>query len=141
MGAFVMLSSQDFLTLYLGMELMSIPVYFLIASSFVYRRASVEGALKYFIAGSLASLFYLLSLGIIYYFIGAISFKEVFIKLAQGLYKKEMILALLLILSAFSVKLSLVPFHMWALMPMKPLPFLLLPSWQVLLSLLLWQLL
>ncbi len=114
MGAFVMLSSQDFLTLYLGMELMSIPVYFLIASSFVYRRASVEGALKYFIAGSLASLFYLLSLGIIYYFIGAISFKEVFIKLAQGLYKKEMILALLLILSAFSVKLSLVPFHMWA---------------------------
>lgn len=114
LGAFVMLSSQDFLTLYLGMELMSIPVYFLIASSFVYRRASVEGALKYFIAGSIASLFFLLSLGIIYYFMGTISFKEVFIKLTQGLYKKEMMVTILLILSAFSVKLSLVPFHMWA---------------------------
>ncbi len=114
MGAFVMLSSQDFLTLYLGMELMSIPVYFLIASSFVYKSSSVEGALKYFIAGSLASLFFLLGLGIIYYFLGAVSFKEVFLKLAQGLYKRELFLALLLILAAFSVKLSLVPFHMWA---------------------------
>lgn len=114
MGAFIMLSSQDLLTLFLGMELMSIPVYFLIATAFVYRRTSLEGALKYFIVGSVASLFFLLGLGIVYYLMGSVYFKEIFMKLAQNMYKKELILALLLILAAFSIKLSLVPFHMWA---------------------------
>ncbi len=114
LGAFVMLSSQDLLTLFLGMELLSIPVYFLIATAYVYNRASLEGALKYFVAGSIASLFFLLGVGIIYYLVGALSFKEIFVKLAQNISKKELIIALLLILGAFSIKLSLVPFHMWA---------------------------
>ena len=114
MGAFIMVASQDLLTLYLGMELMSIPVYFLIASSFVYNRNSLEGSLKYFIAGAIASALIILGLALVYYSIGQLSLKEIFVQLVQGLKKKELLLALLLILSGFSIKLSLVPFHMWA---------------------------
>ncbi|MFN4220038.1 MAG: NADH-quinone oxidoreductase subunit N [bacterium] len=114
MGAFIMLSAQDLLTLFLGMELMSIPVYFLIATGYVYKRASIEGALKYFIVGSLASLLFLLGLGIVYYLMGSVYFKDIFLKLTQNIYKKELTTALFLIIGAFSIKLSLVPFHMWA---------------------------
>lgn len=114
LGAYVMLSGQDFLTLFLGIELMSIPIYFLIASSFVYKRVSIEGAIKYFIVGALGSLFYILALGIIYYLTGSLYFDAFFNKLAQGLYKSEVLIAFLFLLIAFSIKLSLVPFHMWA---------------------------
>lgn len=114
LGAFIMLSSQDFLSLFLGMELMSIPIYFSIASGYVYRKNSLEGALKYFIAGSISSLFFLLSIGVIYYKTGSLYLKDVFIDLAQQLHKKELFLALIFLLSSFSIKLSMVPFHMWA---------------------------
>ncbi len=114
LGSFIAISSQDFLTLYLGLELMSIPVYFLIATSFVYQRFSLEGAIKYFIVGAIASLFFLLSLAIIYYCVGSLAFRNVFLNLAQGTFKKELLYALVFILTAFSIKLSLVPFHMWA---------------------------
>ncbi|MEZ0343364.1 MAG: NADH-quinone oxidoreductase subunit N [Caldimicrobium sp.] len=113
-GAFVMVASQDLLTLYLGMELMSIPVYFLIASNFVYGRNSLEGSLKYFIAGALASAFIILGLALVYHSQGSLIFKDIFTNLAQGLNKKELFAALILILAGFSIKLSLVPFHMWA---------------------------
>lgn len=113
-GAFVMVASQDLLTLYLGMELMSIPVYFLIASNFVYGRNSLEGSLKYFIAGALASAFIILGLALVYHSQGSLIFKDIFTNLAQGLNKKELFVALILILAGFSIKLSLVPFHMWA---------------------------
>ncbi len=114
MGAFVMIASQDLLTLYLGMELMSIPIYFLIASNFIYERNSLEGSLKYFIAGALASAFIILGLALVYHSAGSLIFRDVFTHLGQGLSKRELFVALILILTGFSIKLSLVPFHMWA---------------------------
>ncbi|MFN3406510.1 MAG: NADH-quinone oxidoreductase subunit N [Caldimicrobium sp.] len=114
MGAFIMLSSQDLLTLFLGLELMSIPVYFLIGSSYVYKKNSLEGALKYFIAGAISSLLFLLGLGIVYYLIGSLYLKDLFVKLVQNTYKKELFIGFLFFLGAFSIKLSFVPFHMWA---------------------------
>ncbi|MFN3504729.1 MAG: NADH-quinone oxidoreductase subunit N [Caldimicrobium sp.] len=114
MGAFIMLSSQDLLTLFLGIELMSIPVYFLIGAGYVYKINSLEGALKYFIAGAISSLLFLLGLGIVYYLIGSLYLKDIFVKLTQNVYKKELLIGFLFFLSAFSIKLSFVPFHMWA---------------------------
>lgn len=117
LGVYIMLSSQDFLTLFLGMELMSIPIYFLIASSYVYKKVSIEGAIKYFVVGAIGSLFYILALGIAYYMTGSLYFDALFSKLVQGLYKSEIFIAsltFLFLLIAFSIKLSLVPFHMWA---------------------------
>lgn len=113
-GAYVMVASQDLLTLYLGMELMSIPLYFLIASNYVFGRNFIEGSLKYFIAGALASAFIILGLAISYYSLGSLILRELFTHLAQGFNKRELLAALILILAGFSIKLSLVPFHMWA---------------------------
>lgn len=113
-GAFIMVASQDLLTLYLGMELMSIPIYFLIASSFLYMKNALEGAFKYFVAGALASAFIILGLGIVYFSVGTLTLREIFTSLAQGAHRKELLIALIFLLSGFSVKLSLVPFHMWA---------------------------
>lgn len=113
-GAFLMVSAMDLITIYLSIELMSFSVYFLIALNYAYNKSSLEGSLKYFIIGSLGSIFLLLGLGVVYYFSGTFYLKEIFVKLSQGLYKKELLLGMLLILASFSIKLSLVPFHMWA---------------------------
>lgn len=113
-GAFLMLSGMDLVTIYLAMELMSFPVYFLIALNYIYYRASLEGALKYFIVGSLGSIFILIGLGVIYYFGGSFVLQEIFNKLAQNLYFREFLIGFIFILIGFSIKLSLVPFHMWA---------------------------
>ncbi|MDF2953658.1 MAG: NADH:ubiquinone oxidoreductase subunit 2 [Thermodesulfobacterium sp.] len=113
-GAFLMLSGMDLVTIYLALELMSFPVYFLIALNYAYNRPSLEGALKYFLVGSLGSVFILLGLGIIYYFAGTFVLQEISQVLAQNLYLKELLIGFVFILVGFSIKLSLVPFHMWA---------------------------
>lgn len=114
LGAYVMLSSQDLLTLFLGLELLSIPLYFLIATNTLYQRRSVEGAIKYFIAGGISSLFFILSTGIFYYLTGSLYFNEILAKLALGDFRSEVMAGLVFLVIAFSIKLSLVPFHMWA---------------------------
>ncbi|MCS7199727.1 MAG: NADH-quinone oxidoreductase subunit N [Caldimicrobium sp.] len=113
-GAYVMISSQDFLTLFLGLELMSVSLYFLIASQFLYKRHALEGSLKYFIAGAVSATFYILFLCILYYATGSIYFEEVIKKLSQGHLRGELLVSFVFFLGAFSIKLSLVPFHMWA---------------------------
>uniref|UniRef100_A0A7V6CE63 NADH-quinone oxidoreductase subunit N n=1 Tax=Thermodesulfobacterium geofontis TaxID=1295609 RepID=A0A7V6CE63_9BACT len=113
-GAFLMLSGMDLITIYLAMELMSFPVYFLIALNYVYNRPSLEGALKYFIVGSLGSVFILIGLGIVYYFTGTFILQEISQILEKSLYLKELLAGFIFILIGFSIKLSLVPFHMWA---------------------------
>lgn len=113
-GSFIMLSSQDFLTLFLGLELTSIPIYFLIATNFLYQRRSIEGAIKYFIVGALGSLFFILALGIFYYLSGSLYFDIILTKVAQGDRREEFLAGIVFLLVGFSIKLSLVPFHMWA---------------------------
>ncbi len=114
-GSFIMLSAMDLLTIYLGLELMSFPVYFLIALNYAYNKTSLEGSLKYFLMGSLGSLFILVGLGIIYYFIGTFTLSEISHKLINHFVdNKILLLAFIFLLGGFSIKLSFVPFHMWA---------------------------
>ena len=70
LGSFVMVSAMDLLTFYIAVELMSFPVYFLIALNYADNKASLEGALKYFIVGCLGSVFNLIGLALVYYFTG-----------------------------------------------------------------------
>ncbi len=114
-GSFIMISAMDLLTIYLGLELMSFPVYFLIALNYAYNKTSLEGSLKYFLMGSLGSLFILIGLGIVYYFIGTFTLSEISHKLlSHAVGNKILLLAFIFILGGFSIKLSFVPFHMWA---------------------------
>ncbi|WP_265733716.1 NADH-quinone oxidoreductase subunit N, partial [Acinetobacter baumannii] len=93
---------------------MSIPIYFLIATNFLYQRRSIEGAIKYFIVGALGSLFFILALGIFYYLSGSLYFDTILTKVAQGDRREEFLAGIAFLLVGFSIKLSLVPFHMWA---------------------------
>jgi len=113
-GASIAVSAMDFVTLYLGIELLSIPVYFLIATNAVYDKKNVEGALKYFVVGCLSSVLLWLAIGIIYYQCGALEFKEVFFNSAQLPNKNYIVFAALILIAGFSIKMALVPFHMWA---------------------------
>ncbi|NPA38830.1 MAG: NADH-quinone oxidoreductase subunit N [Thermodesulfobacteria bacterium] len=114
LGAFFMVSAMDLITIDLSMELMSFPLYFLIALNFADIRKSVEGAFKYFLLGSLGSVFFLIGIAFVYYLTHSVDLlviSKVFQK--YGLSKLG-ILAFIFLLAGFSIKLAMVPFHMWS---------------------------
>lgn len=113
-GMFVMTTAYHFLTLYIGLELMSFPLYILCA----YHRQSSKGseaALKYFVTGALASGFLLFGISLIYGVTQSFGFVNVGLALSNAS-GNEIIMALVgiaFVLAGFAFKLGLAPFHMW----------------------------
>jgi NADH-quinone oxidoreductase subunit N len=106
-----MISSDSFLTLFLGLEIMSLPVYALVLLAF-RRPESAEAALKYLVLSGAASATFLMGVSFLYgatesmslsAFAAALSFRD---PLAMA--------AVVLILAAFFLKAAVVPFHTWA---------------------------
>ncbi|MBF0368078.1 MAG: NADH-quinone oxidoreductase subunit NuoN [Magnetococcales bacterium] len=113
LGAMIMASSGDFLTLYLGLELMSLSIYILAA----YRRddpKSNEAGLKYFLLGSLASGLLLYGISMIYGNTGTTLFSELPAILQQGHLSAGLGLGLVLVIAGLAFKIAAAPFHMWA---------------------------
>ena len=125
LGAGVMLSASHVLTLYIGLELMSFSLYILTAFSHMtpqtagehaHNARSSEAALKYFVLGSLASGLVLFGASLVYAQTGTLAFAP----LAQSLQAAAAtgvapltFFAVVLLLSGFVFKLSLVPLHVW----------------------------
>jgi NADH-quinone oxidoreductase subunit N len=114
-GAAVMVSAESLLTLFLGLEIMSMSVYVLVA----FKRssaASVEAGMKYFIMGSVASAFLLYGMAFLYGISGGTSYVEIQRALAAPSANSDLWLglAVTLIVGAFLFKVAAVPFHMWA---------------------------
>ena len=112
-GMLVMTSANHLLVVYLGLELMSLCLYAMVA---FYRddRLAVESAMKYFVLGALASSILLYGMSLLYGLTGSLSLPE--IHLAAGTLDQEnlgLILAVVLIVVALAFKLGAVPFHMW----------------------------
>lgn len=116
-GAMVLISSHDFLTFYLGLELHSLPLYLLAAINRKSIRSS-ESGMKYFILGCLASGILLFGISIVYGFSGTTNFSEFFNLYFSNSMSPEVPAAVLfgfiLIISAMFFKISAAPFHMWA---------------------------
>lgn len=113
-GALAMATAIDLVTLYVGLELLSISSYVLVA---VRKRAvkSVEGAAKYLIMGSIGSAVLLYGMSFIYGIGGTtnmVSLGHIGMTLWHQ-YPSVVLLSFILMLSGMSVKLSIVPFHMW----------------------------
>ena len=113
LGMLVMLSSNDFITLYLGLELQSLSLYVLAAIKKDSLKSS-EAGLKYFILGALASGFFLFGVSLLFGITGTTSFTM----LSTNLLSPEnnsllLVLSIVLILSSIAFKLSIAPFHMW----------------------------
>ena len=113
LGIGVMLSANNFLVVYLGLELMSLSLYALVAMRRDHAD-STEAAMKYFVLGALASGFLLYGLSMMYGATGSLDIPEVFKALGTGQPNQGvLILAVVFIVAGLGFKLGAVPFHMW----------------------------
>jgi NADH-quinone oxidoreductase subunit N len=117
LGMMVMISANHFLTLYLGLELMSLCLYSLVALN-RDSAVSIEAAMKYFVLGALASGLLLYGMSMIYGATGTLEITEV-AKGAAGILQRDhpskIVLAfgLVFVVSGLAFKVGVVPFHMW----------------------------
>lgn len=114
LGQMVMISGNNFLIIYLGLELMSLSLYALVA----LRRnsaVSTEAAMKYFVLGALSSGFLLYGISMLYGATGSLDLNEVAKMTASGTVNKTvLVFGVVFIVSGLAFKLGVVPFHMWA---------------------------
>jgi NADH-quinone oxidoreductase subunit N len=110
-GVCLLASAESFLTLFLGIELMSIPVYVLVLMG--YRRPeSAEAALKYLVLSGTASASFLMGASLIYGSTGSLALES--FALALGSPSLLAGTAVVMVVSAFFLKAAIVPFHGWA---------------------------
>jgi NADH-quinone oxidoreductase subunit N len=114
LGMFVMISARHFLSLYLGLELLSLALYAMVAMERDSARAT-EAAMKYFVLGALASGLLLYGMSLIYGLTGSLELGQVAVSLHAGV-KSEVVLVfgLVFIVAGLGFKLGAAPFHMWA---------------------------
>ena len=111
LGIFVMVSAGSLLTMYIGVELLSLSLYAMVAFD---RDSGVaaESAIKYFVLGAIASGILLYGMSMIYGLTGTLLFDELAVKLG-GSPGPGVILGVVFIVVAVSFKFGAVPFHMW----------------------------
>ena len=113
LGMMVLVSAGSFLTLYLGLELLSLSLYAMVALDRESRLAC-EAAMKYFVLGALASGILLYGISMIYGSTGSLAFPEVAASIAApGPMRLTMVLGLVFVVVGVAFKLGAVPFHMW----------------------------
>jgi len=110
LGMFVMVSSNDLILFYLGLELQSLALYIL-ASIDRDNIKSSEAGIKYFVLGALSSGLLLYGCSLIYGFTGSTNFEE--IASNSGDFNVGTIFGMVFILVGLAFKVSAVPFHMW----------------------------
>lgn len=113
LGMYVMIDGNHLLVIYLGLELLTLSSYALVA----LRRdnaQSTEAAMKYFVLGALASGFLLYGLSMIYGATGSLELSAIFKAVSTGnLEHQLLVFGLVFIVAGLAFKLGVVPFHMW----------------------------
>lgn len=113
LGISVMCSANNFLVVYLGLEVMSLSLYALTALRRDHAVAT-EAAMKYFVLGALASGFLLYGLSMMYGATGTLEIPRVFERIATGKINKEvLVFGIVFVVAGLGFKLGAVPFHMW----------------------------
>jgi NADH-quinone oxidoreductase subunit N len=114
LGMMMMVSANDLISLYLGLELQSLALY-VIASFQRDSTRSAEAGLKYFVLGALASGFLLYGMSLVYGFSGTTNFDTLaqLFRDSDGTAPVGVIIGIVFILAGLAFKVSAVPFHMW----------------------------
>ena len=116
LGMFLMVSANDLLSLYVGLELSSLSLYVLAAFNRNCNRSS-EAGLKYFVLGAISSGLLLFGSSLIYGFAGSTQFDVIQVTLSAssvpGPNSLVVLFGMVLVISAMAFKISAVPFHMW----------------------------
>ena len=112
LGMMMMISANDLIALYLGLELQSLSLYVIAA----FRRdstRSTEAGLKYFVLGALSSGMLLYGASMVYGFAGTTGFDRLAAVLDAGAAPVGLIVGLVFVVSGLAFKVAAVPFHMW----------------------------
>ncbi len=113
LGMMMMVSANDLITLYIGLELQSLAIYVVAAINRDSLR-STEAGLKYFVLGALSSGMLLYGASLVYGFTGHVGFPEIAAAItAQGSASVGLIFGLVFVIAGLAFKVSAVPFHMW----------------------------
>ncbi len=112
LGMMVMVSASHFITLYLGLELLSLSLYAMIALQRDSATAT-EAAMKYFILGALASGMLLYGMSMIYGATGTLDVREIATMVSGNANRTVLVFGLVFVVAGLGFKLGVVPFHMW----------------------------
>jgi NADH-quinone oxidoreductase subunit N len=115
LGMLIMASGGDLILIFVGLELMAIPCYFL-TGIFKRQARSVEGALKYFLVGAFSSTVLAYGISFVYGITGTTNLHEIahyFTTPQANVNNPIFYLVLILFLAGFGFKIAAVPFHMW----------------------------
>jgi len=113
LGMMIMISAHHLLVLYLGLELLSLSLYAMIAMQRDSQQAT-EAAMKYFVLGALASGMLLYGMSMLYGITGSLDLGEISAAIAKGDIEPRLLaFGLVFILVGLAFKLGAVPFHMW----------------------------
>ena len=113
LGMFVMIGGNNFLVIYMGLELLTLSSYALVALRRDDTKAT-EAAMKYFVLGAMASGFLLYGLSMLYGATGTLDVNEVAQAIASGTIRHQvLVFGLVFVVAGLAFKLGVVPFHMW----------------------------
>ncbi|MRM85481.1 NADH-quinone oxidoreductase subunit N [Riemerella anatipestifer] len=113
-GGIILFGFQNMVTLFLGIEILSIPLYVMAGSAKTNLR-SVEASMKYFLMGAFATGFLLFGIALIYGSTGSFDLATIHLfGEAHGATSKMFLLGIVMMLVAMAFKVSLAPFHMWS---------------------------
>lgn len=112
LGALVLVCSRHLAGLFIGLELLSVPVYGMVAYTFRNKRA-LEAGIKYMVLSAAASAILLFGMALIYAVSGSLSFAGISVAYANGLNDPLLMTGTALLLVGLAFKLSIAPFHLW----------------------------
>jgi NADH-quinone oxidoreductase subunit N len=112
LGMLLMVSANDMITLYMGLELQSLAAYVIAAINRDSVR-STEAGLKYFVLGALSSGMLLYGISLVYGYTGNTNFEAIALALQGGERQLGLVFGLVFVLAGLAFKISAVPFHMW----------------------------
>lgn len=112
-GAILMAQPNDLMLFFIGLEILSIPIYVLVGID-KGSSTSAEAAVKYFFTGSFASAIILFGIALLYGATGSFQLIEIQSNLAIGIWQSPMaMIGSLFLLAGFTFKIGAVPFHFW----------------------------
>jgi len=111
-GMMMMISANDLISLYVGLELQSLSLYVVAAIDRDSARSS-EAGLKYFVLGALSSGMLLYGASLVYGFTGTTTFTQIAVALSASGSSLGIVFGLVFIIAGLAFKVSAVPFHMW----------------------------
>jgi NADH-quinone oxidoreductase subunit N len=113
-GMMLFVSANDLLTMFVGLEVFSLPLYLLCAMARRRRLVSQEAALKYFLLGAYASAFFVFGMALLYGFAGNVTFAAIHAAVLGATTSPILLYAGIALVSvALLFKIAAVPFHVW----------------------------